>query len=141
MVSSGHSASMGILIKGGDSLESCKKATSILFDKTGTLTEGKLSVVDVIDIENIENLEYFWNCIILLESSSNHPIGKSLVQFSKNQLILNHYNSKNHFINFDSKNQIITMNNDSKNQIITMNNFEYKNLNIQNFQLIPGMVI
>ena len=47
MVGSGVAASLGILIKSGEALESAQQVDTVVFDKTGTLTHGKPSVTDV----------------------------------------------------------------------------------------------
>ena len=47
MVGTGRAASMGILIKSADALETACKIQHMILDKTGTITEGRPAVTDV----------------------------------------------------------------------------------------------
>ena len=77
MVGIGKSASNGILIKGGSTLEKLAKANLIVFDKTGTLTTGKFIVKKLNYYKESE--ERVKQVILALEQNSAHPIAESLV--------------------------------------------------------------
>ena len=47
MVGTGKGAELGILIKGGEALETTHKITAVVLDKTGTITEGKPKLIGV----------------------------------------------------------------------------------------------
>lgn len=80
MVGTGVGASHGILIKGGAVLETASKVTTVLFDKTGTLTTGLMTVDKIVC--NFADYHLWWRLIGAVEQSSEHPIGKSLVERS-----------------------------------------------------------
>jgi Cu+-exporting ATPase len=82
MVGTGVGAKLGILIKGGGPLEMAHKITKIVFDKTGTLTFGKMSVYsyDCLPSCSIPRMDLL-GMIGLVETNSEHPIGKSIVAF------------------------------------------------------------
>ena len=86
MVGSGVSAQLGILIKGGSSLEQANNLTTLVFDKTGTLTTGKMSVVKVNKKETKLSLKDLNILLAATESQSEHPIGKAIVKYALNQL-------------------------------------------------------
>ncbi len=82
MVASGKGAEMGVLFKNGESIEKTGKLNSIVFDKTGTLTEGKPVVESVFVFGNITENEII-RIAASAEQSSEHPIGKAIVDFAK----------------------------------------------------------
>ena len=72
----GGASKAGILIKGSNYLETLSNTKIVVFDKTGTLTQGVFEVNGIHhnEMENTRLLEY----AALAESSSSHPISKSL---------------------------------------------------------------
>ena len=72
----GGSSNAGILVKGSNYMETLSKTKIVVFDKTGTLTQGVFAVNGIHHntIENEKIIEY----AALAESSSSHPIAKSL---------------------------------------------------------------
>ncbi|HVS91020.1 MAG TPA: cation-translocating P-type ATPase [Mucilaginibacter sp.] len=78
MVGLGRAAKNGILIKGGDTVETVTNAQYIVFDKTGTLTTGKFSI-NHIEAEPAADIENIRGIITAIEERSNHPIARSLV--------------------------------------------------------------
>ncbi len=79
MVGTGKGAKNGILIKGGDSLETAHELKYIIFDKTGTITKGQPEVTDVIQLEKKDIL----GISASIEKNSEHPLGESIVKRAK----------------------------------------------------------
>jgi Cu+-exporting ATPase len=108
MVATGKGAENGILIKGGEALETAHKIQTIVFDKTGTITEGKPEVTDIIlgsggataspwgvesKEEGIGNREqgtgnsgrmeqttdFLLQVVAAAEKGSEHPLGQAIV--------------------------------------------------------------
>ncbi|KAG6791720.1 hypothetical protein POTOM_000852 [Populus tomentosa] len=82
MVGTGVGASQGILIKGGQALESAHKVNCFVFDKTGTLTMGKPVVVNTRLLKNMV-LRDFYELIAAAEVNSEHPLAKAIVEYAK----------------------------------------------------------
>ncbi|MDR1300883.1 MAG: heavy metal translocating P-type ATPase [Treponema sp.] len=80
MVGTGKGAEKGILIKGGQALETTHKINTIVFDKTGTLTEGKPEVTDVITTAAGLEETYLLRISASAEKGSEHPLGQAMVQ-------------------------------------------------------------
>ena len=79
----GAASKRGILIKGGNFIETLAKMEITVFDKTGTLTKGNFEVVKVFALNQNEN--ELLNLAAKAESFSNHPIGKSILKAAKIQ--------------------------------------------------------
>ena len=74
----GRASREGILVKGGNHLETLAEAEIVAFDKTGTLTEGRFYVSTCIPAENISQ-EKLLEWAALAECRSTHPIAQSIV--------------------------------------------------------------
>lgn len=87
MVGTGKGAEKGILIKGGDALETAHKLYAVVFDKTGTLTQGKPEVTDAIPVNNsVSELELI-KLAASVEQFSEHPLAQAIVNKAKEKNI------------------------------------------------------
>ncbi|URA11267.1 heavy metal translocating P-type ATPase [Thermospira aquatica] len=77
MVGMGMGATNGILIRKGEAIEKMKNVNTIVFDKTGTITKGKPLVTDYFAIDK----DKLFNYGLALESLSEHPLAKAIVEF------------------------------------------------------------
>ncbi|MCL2007865.1 MAG: heavy metal translocating P-type ATPase [Treponema sp.] len=80
MVGTGKGAENGILIKGGEALETTHKINTIIFDKTGTITEGKAQVTNI--ISKIDD-NYLLQLTASAEKNSEHPLGQAIVSMAE----------------------------------------------------------
>ena len=82
MVGTGKGAENGILIKGGEYLQKAKEINAIVLDKTGTITKGEPEVTDIISLGDLSDNEVLYISGIA-EKNSEHPLGKAIVNKSK----------------------------------------------------------
>lgn len=82
MVGSGVGAKNGILFKTAASLEETGRTVIAALDKTGTITKGEPSVTDIIPAEGVAENELL-SLAYALESRSEHPLAKAIVDYSK----------------------------------------------------------
>jgi Cu+-exporting ATPase len=79
MVGTGRGAQNGVLIKGGESLETAYKLDTVIFDKTGTLTRGSPEVTGVLTYGDLDASEVL-RLTAGAEKPSGHPLGEAVVK-------------------------------------------------------------
>jgi Cu+-exporting ATPase len=79
MVGTGKGAENGILIKGGESLETAHKLDTVVFDKTGTLTKGEPEVTDIVTAGSFSE-EDILKYAASAEKASEHPLGEAIIK-------------------------------------------------------------
>ncbi|KAF2955279.1 heavy metal translocating P-type ATPase [Marinitoga sp. 38H-ov] len=86
MVGTGKGAEYGVLIKGGEPLETTHKINTIVFDKTGTITEGKPKVTDI-----YTSGKYSKDELLIIaasaEKGSEHPLGEAIVKAAEGKTL------------------------------------------------------
>ena len=82
MVGTGKGAELGILIKGGDSLETAYKLDTIVLDKTGTITKGEPALTDIVTFNGSDENELL-ALVASVERSSEHPLADAIVRGAK----------------------------------------------------------
>jgi len=80
MVATGKGAEYGILIKGGEALETAHHIDTVVLDKTGTLTTGKPSITDIITEGILDDT--LLSLAASAEKGSEHPLGQAIVQYA-----------------------------------------------------------
>ena len=78
MVGTGKGAQNGILIKGGEALETAHKLKYVIFDKTGTITKGKPEVTNVVSLGKLSEKKVL-ELAGSIEKSSEHPLAEAIV--------------------------------------------------------------
>jgi Cu+-exporting ATPase len=79
MVGTGRGAERGILIEGGEALETAHKLSTIVLDKTGTITEGKPALTNAVSGAGFTEEELL-RFAASAERTSEHPLAAAIVR-------------------------------------------------------------
>lgn len=111
----GVASKKGILIKGSNYLDNLNYIDKIIFDKTGTLTTGKFQVEKIDIIDKKYTYDEIIKILRLGESYSNHPIAKSIISLSNEEIdnkeVLDYKEIEGQGISFKYKNNLIKIGN------------------------------
>jgi Cu+-exporting ATPase len=82
MVGTGRGAEYGVLIKGGESLETAHRLQTIVLDKTGTITRGEPILTDVVTATEAGGIndQELLRIVASAERGSEHPLGEAIVR-------------------------------------------------------------
>ncbi|MFO7779474.1 MAG: heavy metal translocating P-type ATPase [Nitriliruptoraceae bacterium] len=88
MVGTGRGASLGVLIKGAEVLESTRTVDTVLLDKTGTVTEGRMTLTDVEVAGRLSAAEHqqLLGAVAAVEDASEHPIARAIAAGLRDRL-------------------------------------------------------
>lgn len=75
----GRSARNGILIKGGEYLETSAKISAVAVDKTGTLTEGRPVLTDIVVLDPSVDRLAVLRWAAAAEAGSEHPLARPIL--------------------------------------------------------------
>jgi len=79
MVGTGRGAEHGVLIKGGEALETAHRLQALVLDKTGTITRGEPVLTDLVPGQGINDRDLLrWAASA--ERGSEHPLGEAIVR-------------------------------------------------------------
>lgn len=84
MVGTGRGASLGILIKSAQALETLHEVEVMVLDKTGTVTEGKPAVTDILPAEGVSREELL-SAAAAVENLSEHPLAQAIVRRARQE--------------------------------------------------------
>ncbi|MEP7360363.1 MAG: copper-translocating P-type ATPase, partial [Chloroflexota bacterium] len=79
MVGTGRGAEAGILIRGGEALESAERIDTVVFDKTGTLTRGRPALAQVVPANGVDATELL-TVAAAVEKGSEHPLAAAILE-------------------------------------------------------------
>ncbi|WP_036135791.1 heavy metal translocating P-type ATPase [Novilysobacter defluvii] len=81
----GRAARNGILIKGGEFLETSAKISAVAVDKTGTLTEGRPQLTDVVVLDATMDRADVLRWAAAAEAGSEHPLARPILETAREE--------------------------------------------------------
>ena len=76
----GRSAKDGVLIKGGEHLETAARVDAVVVDKTGTLTNGRPELTDVEILDPAYTGDQILTLAARAETGSEHPLAEAIIR-------------------------------------------------------------
>jgi Zn2+/Cd2+-exporting ATPase len=76
----GRAAKDGILVKGGEYLETSARITTVALDKTGTLTTGRPQLTDIVVLDPDADRAAVLTWAAKAEAGSEHPLARPILQ-------------------------------------------------------------
>ncbi|MFO7760391.1 MAG: heavy metal translocating P-type ATPase [Thermodesulfobacteriota bacterium] len=84
MVATGKGATLGVLFRNAEAIETMRQVDTLVVDKTGTLTEGRPRLMEVVTAEGIG-----WGRLLSmsasLEKGSEHPLAAAIIEGAKEE--------------------------------------------------------
>ena len=80
----GHGAKAGVLVKGGEVMNTMAAVKTVIFDKTGTLTQGQMEVAQV---QAFQTKTPLLGLLGAIEDQSDHPLARAIVKYVATQSI------------------------------------------------------
>lgn len=81
MVGTGRGAERGVLIRGGEALETAHRISVVVLDKTGTITEGRPALTDVVPaVQSDVGEDELLRIAASAERHSEHPLAAAIVR-------------------------------------------------------------
>ncbi len=84
MVAVGRGASLGVLVKDAEALETLGKVNLLVVDKTGTLTEGRPKVTKIVTAAEFSEADVL-AAAAALEAQSEHPLAGAVVEAARSK--------------------------------------------------------
>lgn len=81
----GRAARNGILIKGGEYLETSAKISAVAVDKTGTLTEGRPKLTDIVVLDHSMARTDVLRWAAAAEAGSEHPLARPILDAASDE--------------------------------------------------------
>ncbi len=82
MVAVGRGASLGVLVKDAEAMETLGKVNTLIVDKTGTLTEGRPKVTAIVVTERFTE-EQVLAAAAAVEARSEHPLAGAVIEAAR----------------------------------------------------------
>ncbi|QEA38119.1 cadmium-translocating P-type ATPase [Pistricoccus aurantiacus] len=76
----GRAARDGVLIKGGEYLETSARVNAVVVDKTGTLTYGRPVLTDVVVLDDAYSEDQVLTLAARAETASEHPLAEAIIR-------------------------------------------------------------